>query len=116
MLNYDINDVLRDLEFDLKQGSPKNRFFKRQNSYEDEIILRLEAKEKITEIKRLKEEVMNNEDKLLTAETNIFKLLTDLKHEEEHILYDIMTSELRLKKLGVSSIQINRIKNLILSS
>ena len=59
---------------------------------------------------------MNNEDKLLTAETKILKSLIDLKHEEEHILYDIMTSELRLKKLGVSSLQINKIKNSILSS
>ena len=59
---------------------------------------------------------MNNEDILLTAKTKTFKLLTDLKHEEEHKLHDNMTSELRLKKFGVSSIQINRIKNLILSS
>ena len=35
---------------------------------------------------------MNNEDKLLTTETKILKSLIDLKHEEEHILYDIMTS------------------------
>ena len=44
-------------------------FFKRQNSYEDKIKLRLESKEKINEIESLKEEVMNNEDKLLIAET-----------------------------------------------
>ena len=44
-------------------------FFKRQNSYEDKIKLRLESKEKINEIETLKEEVMNNEDKLLIAET-----------------------------------------------
>ena len=55
-------------------------------------------------------------DKLLTAETKIFRLVADLKHEEEHILYDIMTSELKLKKLGVSSIQINKIKSSILWS
>ena len=94
----------------------KNRFFKRQNSYEDEIKLRLEAKEKINEIGRIKEEVTNNEDKLLTAEAGIFKLLIDLRYEEERILYDIMASELRLKRLGVLSIQINEIKNSILSS
>ena len=116
VLNYDKNDILKDSGFDLKHGLLKNRFFKRQNSYEDEIKLTLEAKEKINEIERLKEQVMNNEDKLLTAETKILKSLIDLKHEEEHILYDIMTSELRLKKLGVSSIQINKIKNSILSS
>ena len=44
-------------------------FFKRQNSYVDKIKLRLESKEKINEIESLKEEVMNNEDKLLIAET-----------------------------------------------
>ena len=33
LLNYDINDVLKDLEFDLKHGLLKNRFTKRQNSY-----------------------------------------------------------------------------------
>ena len=44
-------------------------FFKRQNSYEDKIKLRLQSKEKINEIESLKEEVMNNEDKLLIAET-----------------------------------------------
>ena len=56
---------------------------------------------------------MNNEEQLLTAETKIFKLLTDLKHEKEYILHDIMTTELILKKLGVSPIQINKIKNSI---
>ena len=59
---------------------------------------------------------MNNEDKSLTAETEIFKLLIDLRYEEERILYDIMTSELRLKRLGVLSIQIDKIKNSVLSS
>ena len=116
LLNYDINDILKDLEFDLKHGLLKNGFFKRKNSYEEKLKLRLEAKEKINETERLKEKVMNNEDELLTAETKIFKSLTDLKHEEEHILHDIMTSELKLKSLGVLSIQINKIKNLISSS
>ena len=51
--------------------------------------LRSEAKEKISEIERSQEEVMNNEDKLLTAETKTFKLLIDLKQENEDILYDI---------------------------
>ena len=40
---------------------------------------------------------MNNEDRLVTMETKIFKSLTDSKHEEERILHDLTTSELRLK-------------------
>ena len=46
--------------------------------------LRLSAKEKINEIKRLKEEDQNNKNKLLNhlldSETKIFKLLTDLEY------------------------------------
>ena len=97
LLNYDINDTLKDLEFDLKYGSLKNRFFKSQSVYENETKLRVKIKEKINEIERLKGEVMNNEDRLVTLETKIFKSLTDSKHEEERILHDLTTSELRLK-------------------
>ena len=97
LLNYDINDTLKDLEFDLKHGSLKNRFFKSQSVYENEIKLRIKVKEKMNEIERLKEEVVNNEDRLLIMETKIFKSLTDSKHEEERILHDLTTSELRLK-------------------
>ena len=75
--------------------------------------LRLAAKEKIHEIQRLKEEVRNNEDIFLNIDTEISKLLTDLKFEEEDILHDIMASESELKRLGILSIQI---KNLIFSS
>ena len=97
LLNYDINDTLKDLEFDLKYGLLKNRFFKSQSVYENETKLRVKVKEKINEIERLKGEVMNNEDRLVTMETKIFKSLTDSKHEEERILHDLTTSELRLK-------------------
>ena len=69
----------------------------------------------MTEIKRLKEEVRNNDYKLLTLETKISKLLTHLKYEKEGISHDIMASRLKLKRLGVSSIQINRMENSILS-
>ena len=67
------------LLFELRYVLLKNTVFNRLNTYEDEIKLRLAAKEKINEIERLKEEVRNNEDKLLTVETKISKLLTDLK-------------------------------------
>ena len=69
----------------------------------------------MTEIRRLKEEVRNNDYKLLTLETKISKLLTHLKYEKEGISHDIMASRLKLKRLGVSSIQINRMENSILS-
>ena len=75
--------------------------------------LRLAAKEKIHEIQRLNEEVRNNEDVFLNIDTEISKLLTDLKFEEEDILHDIMASESELKRLGILSIQI---KNLIFFS
>ena len=58
------------LLFELRYVLLKNTFL---------IKLRLAAKEKINEIERLKEAVRNNEDKLLTVETKISKLLTDLK-------------------------------------
>ena len=97
LLNYDINDTLKDLEFDLKYGLLKNRFFKSQSVYENETKLRVKVEEKINEIERLKGEVMNNEDRLLTMEIKIFKSLTDSQHEEERILHNLTTSELRLK-------------------
>ena len=64
--------------------------------------LRLAAKEEINKIEGAKEELKNNEYKLLNAETKIFKLLTNLKYEEEGILNDIRESELKLEKLGLS--------------
>ena len=43
--NYDINDILTNLENYLSMDCLKNRFFKKQNSYQDEI--KLEAEEKL---------------------------------------------------------------------
>ena len=104
------------LEYELKYVSLRNIFFNRLNTYEAEIKLRLATKEKINEIERLKGELRNNEVELLTVESKISKLLTDLKYEKEDILHGIMVSKLKLRRLGVSSMQINRIKNSILSS
>ena len=46
----------------------------------------------------------------LNIDTEISKLLTDWKYGED-ILHDIMVSGLKLKILGISSIEINKIKN-----
>ena len=89
-LNDEINDAVKNLEFELEHGTFKNRYFKKSNSCEDKIKLRFSAKEERNEIERLKEEVENNEDKLLNAETKISKLLTDLTYEKEDILCDLM--------------------------
>ena len=102
--------------FELEFGSLKNRYLNRSNRYEDEIELRIEAKVRINEISRFKEEIRNNEDILSNSETEIDKLLTDLKYEEKDIMNDIMTSEEKLRKLRIPSLYIIGIKNLILSA
>ena len=97
------NDVLDNLNFELKYGSMKNRYFKKSNSYEDEIELRTESKVRIDEINKLKEDVRNNEAILLNNETEIDHLLTNLKYEEKDIMNAIMKSEEKLRKLRMSS-------------
>ena len=110
------NEILDNLKFELKYESLKNRSFKRPNSYEDEIELRIEEKVRTDEINRLKEEVRNNEDILLNSETQIDLLSTDLKYEENDILNYIMTSKEKLRELRIPSLNIIGIKNLILSA
>ena len=61
-LEIEKNELLDNLKFELEYGSENNRYWKRSNSYEDEIELRIEVKVRIDEINRLKEEVRNNED------------------------------------------------------
>ena len=73
----------------------------------------LAANEKRNEIERLKEELRNHEDKLLTVETKNSEVLTDVKYEEKDILHDIVASK---SKLAVGSIQINKIEKLVLPS
>ena len=94
----------KDLEFELKHGTLKSRCCKRLNSHEDEIKLRLAAKEEINEIVRSKEEVENNQNILLNIETETSKLLIDLEYEKGDILCDIIAAESKLKRLGVSPI------------
>ena len=44
-------------------------------------------------IERLKEEIKNNDDELLNAQTKISKLLTYLNYEKEDILQEIYLKE-----------------------
>ena len=104
------------MKFELKYGSLRNRYLKRSNSFENEIELRIEAKERIDEINRLKKEVWNNENILLSNEIRTELLLTHLKYEEKEIMNAIMTSEEKLRELRISSSCVTGIKNLILSA
>lgn len=97
-LNDEINNISEKLKFQLKHETLKNRFFKRVNTYEDEKVKNISKKE-INEIKKLKEEVENNENKLLNAKTKTFKL-TDLKYDEEDKLHDI---DIRIKSSKIKS-------------
>ena len=65
---------------------------------------------------KLKEEVKNNEDKLLDGEAKVFKLLTDLEYEKNDALHNIVVLKSKLIILEISPEQIDRIKNLVLSS
>ena len=82
MLDDKVNHILEKLDVDLITLITKCKFFER--SYDFEFIekereLKILAKKRVIEIKRLKEEVKNNEHKLLERETKISKLLTDLE-------------------------------------
>ena len=70
--------------------------------------------------KRLKEEIENYKDELLDhlldGETKISESLTDLKYGKEDTLHDITILESKLKKLEITSTQIDKIKKSILSS
>ena len=76
----------------------------------------LSAKGKINKIERLKEEVRNNEDKVLDGETKISKLITDLEYEKNDALHNIIVLESKLAKLDISLERIDRIKSSTLSS
>ena len=52
----------------------------------------------------------------MDGETKIFNLLTDLKYEKHNTLHNIVELESKLKKLEMSSEQIDRIKNSVLLS
>ena len=116
MLDDEINDMLEKLDVDLTTLRLKFEFF--EKPYECDFIkkereLRTLVKERINEIKKSKEEVKNNEDKLLDRETKIFKLLTDLEYEKQNASNYTAALESKLIKLEISP---DRIKNSVLSS
>ena len=119
MLDDEINNILEKLDVHLTTLRLKCTFLKKPYEYDSikkESELKISAKEKISEIKRLKEDVKNNEDKLLDGETKIFKLLTDLEYEEHDAMHNITLLESKLIKLEISSEQVDRIKNSVWSS
>ena len=84
MLDDEINDILENLDVDLRTLILKCKFFEKPYEYDTikkERTLRILAKENINKIERLKEEVKNDEDEFLDGETKAFKLLTDLKYD-----------------------------------
>ena len=115
MLDDEINDMLEKLDVDLTPLRLKLEFFKK--TYEGDFIkkereLRILVKERINEIKKSKEEVKSNEDKLLDRETKIFKLLTDLEYEKQNASNYTAALESKLIKLEISP---DRLKNSVLS-
>ena len=63
------------MQFELEYESLRNRCFKRSNSYEDEIELKIGTKVRIYWTNRLKKEVRNKEDILLNSDTETELLL-----------------------------------------
>ena len=124
MWHDEINNILEKLDVDLTTLITKCKFFLKPYEYdsiEKEQELRILAKERINEIKRLKEEAENNKaellDDLLDGENKICKLLTDLEYEKKNnTLHNIAVLEWKLIKLEISPKQINRIKNSVLPS
>ena len=82
--------------------------------------LRLSAKERINEIKTLKEEAENNKDKLLNhlleRENKFSEWFTDLEYEKYDALNNIAVLESKLRKLEKSPERIDTIKNSVLLS
>ena len=66
----------------------------------DRIKLRLSTKKRTNKIEILKEEVENNDDKLLHTESKISKLLTDLKYKEDILNY-IRKSKTKIRKVRI---------------
>ena len=91
MLIDEMSNISENLDVDLTTLILRCEIFK---NFEREREVGLSAKEKINKIERLKEEVQNNEDKLLDKKTKISKLLTDLEYEKNETLHNIVVSKL----------------------
>ena len=120
MLDDEINEILEKLDVNLMTLELRCIFCEKPHDFEKERELRLSAKEKINEIKRLKEEAENNKDKLLDylldCENKFSKLLNDLEYEKHDALHNIIVLESKLIKLEISPERIDRIKNSVLLS
>ena len=85
MLDDEINDILEKLDVDLRTLELRCNFLEKRHDLEDKIELQLSAKNRINEIKRLKDETKNKKDELLDDlldnENKFSKLLTDLEYE-----------------------------------
>ena len=120
MLDDEIKDILEQLDVNLRTLELRCIFCEKPHDFEKKRELRISAKERINEIKRLTEEAENNKDKLLDylldGENNFFKLLNDLEYEKNDALHNIIVLESKLIKLEISPEQTDRIENLILQS
>ena len=65
MLDDEINNILEKLDVNLTTLKLRCIFWGKPHDFEKERELKLSAKERINKIKRLKEEIKNNEDELL---------------------------------------------------
>ena len=96
MSDDEIKDILENLDVDLTTLRLKCKFFRKpyeKNSIEKDRKLRILVKQRINEIKRLKEETENTKDNLLDhlleRGNDFSKLLTDLEYEKHDTLKDI---------------------------
>ena len=102
MLDNEISNILEKLDVNLTTLERRCKFLKKPHDFKEERKLKSSAKEKISEMERLKKEVENNVDEsldhLLDDEHKISKLLTGLKYEKHDALNNITVLELKLKK------------------
>ena len=122
MLDDEVCNISEKVDANLTTLVLRCTFFKtfgKPYDFEEEIELRLSAKDKINEI-TLKEEAENNKDKLLNhlldGENKFSKLLNDLEYQKHDALNDIAVLESKLIKLEIPPERTDRIKNSLLFS
>ena len=106
MVDNEVSDILEKLDVNLTTLELRCKFRKKPHDFKEERKLKSSAREKISEMERLKEEVENNVDEsldhLLDDEHKISKLLTGLKYEKHDALNNITVLELKIKKSEIS--------------